>query len=92
MTAYLLSRRRSIESLQPGQIGRVAANLSPALHLHPTGSTPFVRERLEELLSGQKVSSVEPPEALLAVGYLSEVRETEIPNLTNERACRKSAI
>jgi len=87
ITAYLLSRRRPIRSLQPGQIGRITAELSPAPHLHPTGSIPFVRERLEEFLSGQRVSSAEPPEALLAVGYLSEVRETEIlkPSLTSEQ-------
>jgi hypothetical protein len=82
-----LSRRRSIESLQPGQIGRVIANLNPAPHLHPTESLPFVRERLEEFLSGQRVSAAEPPDALLAVGYLSEVRETQVlkPSLTSKQ-------
>ena len=42
---------------------------------------------MEELLSGQRVSSAEPPEALLAVGYLSEVREMETPgpSLTSEQ-------
>jgi hypothetical protein len=86
-TTYLLLRRRPIESLQPGQIGRMTAELSPALHLHPTESTPFVRERLEEFLSGRRVLSTEPPEALLAMGYLSEVRETDIlrPSLTSEQ-------
>lgn len=77
LPACLLSRRRSIESLQPGQVGRVIVQLSPASHLQPTASVPFLRERLEKFLSGQKVLSAEPPEALLAVSCLSEVRETE---------------
>ena len=90
ITTYSLSHRRSIESLRPGQIGRITSKLSPAPHLHPTASIPFVRERLEELLSGRRVSSEGPPEALLAVGYLSEVRETETlkPSLTSEQKTR----
>jgi trafficking protein particle complex subunit 8 len=79
ITAYLLLLRRSIESLQPGQVGRLIADLSPALDLQPTASIPFVQERLGELLSGQRVSSIDPPEALLAISCLSGVRKTGLP-------------